>query len=274
MKNKILNTKLLPDMVGIFYTGQVGFILKYNEKYILIDGYLSDYVDRNCCSENVKWVRKYPVPIHPEDLDFIDYVFCTHSHFDHADPDTLSTLAKINNKAKYIVSKGIKDTILSYGIKEDDLLAIDTDVKIQLDNEISATAIPAAHEQLHKDENGNYLEVGFKLTLGDTTLFHAGDGCPYPELTDKIGTADILIMPVNGRDYFRTEVLDIIGCFDSNEAITIAKQVNAILLIPCHFDLYDVNCINPAHFVDCLKEKNPDQKFHIFAPGEKFIFQK
>ena len=53
LKEKILNTKLADGQIACFYLGQVGFIVKYNEKYTLIDGYLSDYVDKNCCSELV-----------------------------------------------------------------------------------------------------------------------------------------------------------------------------------------------------------------------------
>ena len=77
---------LTENQIGFFYIGQVGYILKYQGKYIVIDAYLSDYVDRNCCRENVVWGRRYDAPIAAEELDFIDYVFCTHAHFDHADP--------------------------------------------------------------------------------------------------------------------------------------------------------------------------------------------
>ena len=36
MKEKILNTKLMSDMIALFYLGQVGFIIKYKEKYIKV----------------------------------------------------------------------------------------------------------------------------------------------------------------------------------------------------------------------------------------------
>ena len=84
MNQKILNTKLLPDQIALFYLGQVGFIVKWQNKYLLIDAYLSDYVDKNCCSENVKWIRKYPTPITAEELDFIDYVLTAFSAEPHS----------------------------------------------------------------------------------------------------------------------------------------------------------------------------------------------
>ena len=80
MKKRILETKLAEGQAALFYLGQVGFLIKYDETYILIDGYLSDYVDQNFSTEEVVWKRKYPVPIDPEELDFVDHVFCSHAH--------------------------------------------------------------------------------------------------------------------------------------------------------------------------------------------------
>lgn len=272
MKEKILSARLLNDQLALFYTGQVGFIFKYNEKYVLVDGYLSDYVDRNCCSKEVKWVRKYPTPIKPEELDFIDYVFCTHSHFDHADPDTLSVIAKVNTKAKYFVSAAITDVIEGYGIPKEKITGLKVDEKLIIDEDISVTALPSAHEELNVDGNGDYLEIGFKFEFGDKSVYHSGDCCPYDGLEERINETDILIMPINGRDWYRKNIKDIIGCFDSVEAITIAQNTKAKLLIPVHFDLYSVNEVNPAHFVDCLQKYAPGLPFHIFAPGEGYVY--
>ena len=60
----------------------------------------------------------------------------------------------------------------------------------------------------------------------------------------------------------------------AEEAVILAKEIHAGMLVPMHYDLYDVNCINPAHFVDCLFTINPTQKFHMFAPGERYIISK
>ena len=118
------------------------------------------------------------------------------------------------------------------------------------------------------------FEGAFLFEFGKTRIFHGGDGCPYDGLENRINGCDILILPVNGRDYYRTQVLDIIGCFDSTEAALLAQNCGADLLIPTHIDLYNVNRINPAEFVDKLYAVNPYQKFHIFAPGERYIYQK
>ncbi len=271
MKSKITKTELLNSQFGLFFLGGIGFIIKHKDKYIMIDGYLSDYVDKNCCTELVKWVRNYPAPISPDELDFIDYVFCTHSHYDHADPETLSVLAKINKKAKFFASKPITDIIAQYGIERERIVGLETDVKYEICDWFSVTAIPAAHEQIHKAADGNCLEVGFILDIDGKRFFHSGDCCPYLGLEERIKGTDVLILPVNGRDYYRTNILDIIGCFDSREAVTLAKNIGAGLLIPVHIGLYDVNTASEAGFVDAIKTIAPYQPFHMFTPGEKYI---
>lgn len=271
LKQEILNKNLTEDQIGIFYLGQVGFIFKFREKYILIDGYLSDYVDRNCCSDLVQWVRRYPAPITGEELDFINYVFCTHAHYDHADPDTLSAIAKNNPKARFIAPQAIVPIIEGYDIAANRILGVCTDKKYDLDDSLSFTAIPSAHEELHPDGKNGYEEVGYRFMFGNITVYHSGDCCMYNGLTERITNTDILMLPINGRDYYRNRG-DIIGCFDSVEALTLAKEAHCHLLIPTHFDLYDVNAVNPAYFVDCQQRINPVQKYHIFMPGECYIY--
>lgn len=264
-------TQLTDGQIALFYLGQEGFLIRYHDNYFLIDPYLSDYVDRYCCRENVKWVRRYDAPVLPEQLDFVDYVFCTHDHFDHADPDTLRAIAGHNPKAKFIVPEPIRTTIQSYGIEAGRIIGAAAGQEICL-GECRISPVPAAHEELHTDENGNYKELGYKMTFGNTTLFHAGDCCIYDGLADYLKNIDILMVPVNGRSYYKLHH-DIIGNMDAAEAVLLAQETNARLLVPMHFDLYDVNCINPAHFVDCLYQINPGQAFHMFSPGERYIFQ-
>lgn len=264
-------TQLAKGQIALFYLGQEGFLIRYQDSYYLIDPYLSDYVDRNCCRENVKWVRRYDAPVLPEQLDFVDYVFCTHDHADHADPDTLRALAGHNAKAKFFVPEPIKDTIQSYGIEAGRIIGAAAGQELCL-GPCKVMPVPAAHEELHMDENGNYRELGYKMIFGNISLFHSGDCCVYDGLAGHLENIDILMVPVNGRDYYKLRN-DIIGNMNAEEAVLLAQEAHARLLVPMHYDLYDVNCINPAHFVDCLYKINPGQAFHMFAPGERYIFQ-
>ena len=271
-KNFILNTELTDNQAALFYLGQESFLIKYRDTCILVDPYLTDYVDRHCCAETVTWVRKYPAPIEAKELDFIDYILCTHEHFDHADPDTLRTLAEVCPDAVFIVPEPIKDTILSYGIRPDRIIGAVADKTLDLDG-CRITPVPAAHEELHQDEHGNYRELGYRILVGDLSVYHAGDCCVYDGLAERIQNTDVCMVPVNGRGYYKLRD-DIIGNMTAEEALILAKEIHAGMLVPMHYDLYDVNCINPAHFVDCLFTINPTQKFHMFAPGERYIISK
>lgn len=272
-KYTFLDPPLTQDQVALFYLGQEGFLFKYNNRYLLIDPYLSDYVDQNCCSENVKWVRRYPAPVSAEVFDFVDYVLCTHAHYDHADPWTLSTIAKVNKKAKFIVPAPMTETMASYGISKDRIIGALADKTLRLDD-ISVTPIPSAHEELRTDEEGRYMDMGYRLQLGELSLYHAGDCCIYEGLAERLMGVNILMVPVNGRSYHKRYEQDIIGNMTCEEAILLAQQTGAGMIVPMHYDLYDINRINPAEFVDCLFTMNPSQKFHMFAPGECYIAQK
>lgn len=272
MKKKILETRLTNEQIALFFLGQMGYLIKFQDKYILIDGYLSDYVDRNCATPEVPWIRKYPAPMAAEELDFVDYVFCTHLHYDHADPYTLSAIAKVNAKAVFFASRANTNALTAYGITQDRLVGLDTDKVHILTDNICVTAIPAAHEEIHYDASGNCLETGFLFNLNGKKVYHSGDCCPYEGLEERVKGSNIMILPVNGRDWYRTVKQDIIGCFDAREATLLAKHAGADLLVPSHIGLYDVNTVSYASFVDCVSHTNPMQSYHIFTPGERYVY--
>ncbi len=271
MKERILASSPSENQIALFYTGQMGYILKYRGLFLMIDGYLTDSVDKGS-TERVKWERKYPSPLSPSSLDFVDYVFCSHNHNDHADPETLSALAESNKKAVIFAPSAALDTILSAGIPRERVVPLVTDREYPLAEGLSFRAIPSAHEELHPDGNGGYDEVGFLFSFGGIPLYHAGDCCPYPGLTERISGCDVCILPINGRDAYRTQVLNIIGNFTIPEAVSLAKDAGAKLLIPGHYDLYEINGEDPARFTECLHRENPSQAFALLSPGEELLY--
>ena len=268
-KTDILNTALTDSQTGLWYIGQVGFVIGSKGRYIAVDPYLSDYVDRNC-SQSVEWKRLYEPPIDASELDFLEAVLCTHSHYDHSDPWTLPKIASANKGTKFIVPAPIAEEIKGYGIDGENIIPAYADKPICLKG-FTVTPIPSAHEVLHTDDNGDYYELGYIIDDGGSRIFHAGDMCMYEGLIDRLKEIDVAVLPINGRDYFRN-ANDIIGNFDSAEAVTLAKMIGAKLLIPVHHDLYEVNRVNPAYFVDTLMKLNAKQRYHIFVPGERLIY--
>lgn len=271
MKSEILSKKVNKGEIALFYLGQEGFLLKTEDKYILLDGYLSDYVDKNCNSPEVTWVRKYPAPIKPEELGFVDYVFCSHEHYDHADPYTLKGIAEVNEKAVFIVPAPIKKTVAGYGIGEERIIGAKDGEKIGLEG-VTVLPVPAAHEEIHYDENGDCIEMGYKLIFPDFSLYHAGDSLVYDGLTERLGSVDIALLPVNGTNYFKLR-RDIVGNMNTYEAAELAFRLSSKLTVPLHFDLYDVNGLPEEEVRGAFRYAGYDVGFHLMKAGECAVYK-
>ena len=267
----IRNTRLTEEQMGLWYLGQEGFLFGYRGKYLLVDPYLSNYVDRFSACKGLDWKRLYPAPVEAEELDFVDAVLCTHAHDDHMDPFTLPGLVKASPGAVFVAPAPTVAHMASLGVPKDRILPAHADRPMELAG-FSVTPVPSAHEELHQDEQGDYQELGYILDAG-VRVFHAGDMCMYPGLAERLGGLDAALLPINGRDYFRQEK-GVVGNFDCVEAVTLAKEIGAGLLVPMHHDLYAVNGVSPVCFVEAVQKINPGQRYHLFVPGERYILQR
>ena len=272
LREKILSLSLTDDQIAFFYLGQEGFLLKYRGSTILIDGYLTDYLDRTP-GKDPRLFRRFSSPLTPEDCDFVDYVFCSHRHGDHTDIATITGIAAVNEHAVFCIPAAFADNVRSMGAKN--VLAMPTDQMIRLCSGIDVTAIPAAHEELHPTGDGNYAENGFIFQFGETRVYHAGDSCVYDGLEERIRGTHVVMLPVNGHDYYRLR-RNCIGNMDALEAITLADHAGAALCIPMHYDLFPRNRVCPANFVNTAElyreEYGSLTPYHLFQPGEGYIF--
>lgn len=268
---KVAQTAITADQIAIFYLGQVGFLIKTADSTIAIDPYLTDYVDQNCSNETVCWKRLYDAPCRPEEMPKLDYVFCTHDHYDHSDPWTLREIAQTQPQVRFVAPAGLQSLFRSYDIAQERFIGAVQDQPLNI-GEITVTPLCAAHEDIHLDENGVAREMGYLLDIRGTKLYHAGDTVLYDGLAQKVKGAAIAFLPINGRDYFRTRD-DIIGNTDSAESLRLAKEAGISMLVPTHYDLYDVNRVSAAEFLMARERLSPYQPFHIFTPGERYIYQ-
>lgn len=272
MRERILKTLPADGQIALFYLGQEGFLIKWKEIYIIIDAFLTGPVASDKAEAMTSWLRSYPAPIEPEELDFVNYVICTHDHGDHTDRETIKRISAVNKKARFIASRAFSSVFTGCGVCEDRVISAVADVSFKI-ADITVMPVPAAHEQLHINQNGDYEELGFILNFGDISLFHAGDCCVYGGLAERIAGTHILMLPINGRDWFRNRD-NIVGNMDSREALLLAREAGARMIIPMHFDLYARNAVPPSFFVDCAGEFAPGLPYHIFMPGERYIWAK
>ena len=267
MLNKLSKFSALKNnqkIASLYYLGQEGFIFSINKTSFCIDPYLTNYVDKNCSNNVIKWERLYKSTVKGSDLKFVDYFLFTHTHFDHCDPWTIKEILKTNKTAKFIISKNNIKILASYGVDKKRILPASVLCPIVVNN-IVITSIPAKHDVFHK--NGpEFDELCFSISYKDFKLFHGGDTLNYPKLKKYAKYSDICLLPINGRDEWRTKN-DIIGNLNPLEAFKLCLKSKSNILIPMHNDLYKINCCSNKE-LDKARNKYRNVNFKLLKHDE------
>lgn len=269
--NELKETKLPKEFIAVWNMGQSSFIVKHNDLFIITDPNLENTMSERPVNPVA---RNFSSPLSSEQMDFVDYVFITHNHGDHLEIATIKGILKCNSKAKFIVPAPVINVLLNIGVDEGRIIPAHT-YRTQNIGEIVLTSIPAAHYEIKKDENGDADMLSYIMKFGDVCVYHAGDTIVYPGMIDELKkhSIDIAMVPINGRDYSR-EGRNLIGNINFREAADLCRDIAADLLVPMHYDLYNHNTENPAFMVDYLFRVHKGMKYHLFQPGERFIYTK
>lgn len=263
-------TKLDEGMLAMWYLGQSGVALKSGSQIFYIDPYLSNYVMES--SKSTLWERNVPIPLDPGTIDHADAVLISHHHDDHLDPVTLSAIAKASDKTLFICPEPHIPLLVKAGIHENRVVGAMANVPIVIGDTV-VHPVAAAHEEYQYDAKGNHLYLGYILETSEKYVYHAGDTVVTKELMETLNNfkIDVGILPINGRDFHR-EQLGIVGNMDYREAVDLATDLKMEMLIPVHFDMFEINTVNPAFFVDYLYKNHPTQKHKILVAGERLIY--
>lgn len=267
--NEIKNTNLPESFVAVWCMGQSSFLVKHKDIYVLFDPNLGDSLSKRQVNPVP---RNFPSPLAAEVLDFIDYVFISHNHADHLEADTIEKINKCNEKVKFIIPAPVTGVLRDMGIESKKIVPAHSKTEMEVKG-ISFNAIPAAHYDIKLDKNGDADMVSYVVKLGELGIYHAGDTIVYPGMIGELKKypINIAMVPINGRDYAR-EGKGLIGNTNFREAADLCRDIDADLLIPMHYDLYNHNTENPAFLIDYLYKTHSGRKYHLFQPGERFIY--
>ncbi len=243
------------------WLGQAGFCCKWGQTCFAIDPYLSDSLAVKYRGRRFPHIRMSPPPVLPEQLNMLDFVFCTHAHSDHLDPGTLPILVNKNPSARFVIPRSAVATAKERGVPEGQMLTVNVGDVIPLTSEMRLAVVESAHETLQKDEQGNAKFLGYileytpteihtkscatKLDSHTMRLYHGGDGISYPELPAILRTQriDIAMLPVNGRDAFRA-ANGVPGNFTFDEAANLCLESRIPICVPDHFGMFDFNTLD------------------------------
>lgn len=260
--------------VLFWYLGQMGCAVRTGQQLLLIDPVLNDLTRPDGTSR-----RLYPAPFDPAELTGVDRIFCTHNHADHLNPATCIPLLRANPDAKLIVPAPVaRELGAAWGQEaflQGRVIPARAEEAICLSSTATVCPIPAAHEEYHRDENGDFREVGYLLHLGGVTLYHSGDTVVTKELVERLQQEpriDLACLPINGVDFPRHEA-GIVGNMGCRDAAWLADAIHARLTVPMHYDMVVGNTENPLFFAYYLRELYPARRYHIPVLGEHFSVQ-
>ena len=78
------------------------------------------------------------------------------------------------------------------------------------------------------------------------------------------GPIDIALLPINGDRPERR----VAGNLNGKDTAQLAKDINAKLVIPCHYDMFEFNTATPDEFVAACTQLG--QPFKVLRGGERW----
>ncbi len=254
------------DGFRLWWLGQSGFLVQWQGRHLLLDPYLSDSLTQKYAATDKPHVRMTARVVAPERLDFIDLVTSSHNHTDHLDAETLGPLLHVNPELALICPEANRAFVA-------DRLHLDVSLPIGLDDGRSATVagftvtgIPAAHEQLDQDEQGRHKYLGYVARFGPWTLYHSGDTMWYDGIVKTLRpwSIDVALLPINGSAPERR----VAGNLNGVEAATLAHEIGAAMVIPCHYEMFAFNTASPEAFV--AEAERRGQPYCVLRNGERW----
>lgn len=273
-KNEALITEMdsLLNTTGfhLWWLGQSGYLLQWKGKRVLIDPYLSDSLTKKYLTTDKPHTRISELVVKPELLKNISIVTSSHNHTDHLDAETLIPVLKNNSGIKFIIPEANRSFVA-------DRVKCDIDFPVGLNDKQSVTideftfrGIPAKHNEIERDVNGNCKYMGYVIKFGNYSIYHSGDTLWFDEMVDLLRPfkVDVALLPINGTKPERK----VAGNLDFKEAAELGKAINAGCVIPCHYDLFSFNTANVNDFAKEAEQIN--QPYKILTGGEYFSFNK
>jgi L-ascorbate 6-phosphate lactonase len=235
----------------VTWLGQAGFRFEVAGRCILVDPFFAEHE-----------ARTYPPPSLDEYASGCDWVLVTHEHLDHLDPYSLREIAA-RSSALTVVAPAPLEPQVREACPDAEFVGVARGDRVELAGAGSATVVPAIHGLEPADGYPDDPRfVGYVLELDGVSLYHAGDTIAADSLLAALAPlrVDIALLPVNGRTYFR-EREGLVGNLDVRDAVALATELGASVLVPYHWDLFKGNTEAPGRVVDAAVEAGAP--FHI-----------
>ena len=251
----------------IWWLAQSGYLIQWKGKHLLLDPYLSDSLTKKYAVTDKPHVRMSELVIRPEKLDFIDVVTSSHNHTDHLDGETLIPLFEQNPNIQFVIPEANRAFVANRVNQDLDFpIGLNDGETIALSSGFTIHGIPAAHNELSRNEKGQCKFMGYVIEFGGYTVYHSGDTLWHDEILETLKPFDIdlALLPINGNRPERR----VAGNLEAKEAVKMAKEICAKTVFPCHYHLFEFNTVEPEVFIaEATLQK---QAFKVMQLGEKW----
>jgi L-ascorbate metabolism protein UlaG (beta-lactamase superfamily) len=260
----------LPDekQFHLWWLGQSGYLLQWKGRRVLIDPYLSDSLTKKYITTDKPHTRMSELVLNPALLKGISIVSSSHNHTDHLDAETLIPVIKNNPGIQFIIPEANRNFVAERVQCANNFPIGLNDGRAVTVEGFTFFGIPAKHNEIERDENGNCRCMGYVISFDGFSIYHSGDTLWFDEMVNilKPLNIDIAILPINGNDPKRK----VAGNLDCQQAAALGKAIGAKYVIPCHYDLFEFNTANVNDFAAAAN--NIQQAFVILQGGEQFSF--
>ncbi|MFN0127853.1 MAG: MBL fold metallo-hydrolase [Verrucomicrobiales bacterium] len=257
-----------PSRFHLWWLGQSGFLLKWQNRHLLLDPYLSDSLTAKYAGTDKPHVRMTERCLDPARLVMVDVVTSSHNHTDHLDAATLQPLATQRPGLPLVLpAANIEFARNRLGEAPFAFTGLDAGQSTEVAG-FTFTGVPAAHNTIEKDAHGRCHFLGFVVRFGGFTLYHSGDTLWHDQLPHLLihYQPDVVLVPINGHDPAR----GVAGNLNGTEAAALARCCGAQLAIPHHFDMFTFNTATPEEFTAaCGRLSQPNR---VLRCGERLTW--
>ena len=174
------------------------------------------------CHSSIKIAKDKIVYIDPFRINEVphdaDYIFITHSHYDHFSIQDILKVAKIDTI--FVSIQDTKSSLELMGIPEEQIIIVEPNNKYELDNiKFETVHSYNINKKFHPKEN---KWVGYIIELNETKYYIAGDTDNIEEIQNI--KCDIALLPIGGT-----------YTMNSKEAAELANKIDTAIVIPTHY---------------------------------------
>lgn len=172
-----------------------------------------------------------------ESYNDADYIFCTHSHYDHFSPEDIQKIKK--EGSKLIVTKDAKDEATKL-VGEGNVLTVEPENEYKIDEINFKTTY--SYNKLKKFHPKVNKWVGYIVDINGTKFYVTGDTDNIKEIQDVV--CDVAFIPVGGT-----------FTMNYKEAAKLANTIDAKIVVPTHYGEIVGEKQDGQRFAELIKEK-------------------